>query len=308
VFAQETEQVVAAQALFDQAKALMNAGNFADACPKLEESQRLDPSSGTLINLAECYERTGKLASAWATFLDAEVAARSSGNAARQEVAHARAFALEPRLPRIAIQVAKPDIPGLEIRRGHAVVGAPQWGVPIPLDPGEHVISASAPGHVPWSTRIVAREAAPAVTIAVPALEPHAKASAPVGAAARPLDRHEPAPAEAGLGTQRTLALVAGGVGVIGVVVGSVFGLKSMSSRNDADPYCDEDSRCWDHRAYDAAEDAVTAGNLSTLGFLVGGLGLAGGAVLWFTAPSTTATESAALGVGPASMRVKVAF
>jgi hypothetical protein len=300
---------VAAQALFDQAKSLMNAGNFAEACPKLEESQRLDPSSGTLINLAECYERTGRLASAWATFLDAEVSARSGGNAPRQEVAHARARALEPRLPRIVVQVAKPDIPGLEIRRGHTVVGTPQWGVPIPVDPGEHVIKAAAPGHRPWSARVVAREGAPAVTISIPGLERDASSPANVArAGTAPGEReHEPARASHGLGTQRTLALVAGGVGVAGVVVGAVFGLKSMSARDDADPYCDEDARCWDHRGYDAAEDAVSAGNLSTLGFLVGGVGLAGGAVLWFTSPSTSA-ESAAVGVGPGSLKVRVAF
>jgi hypothetical protein len=98
-------------------------------------------------------------------------------------------------------------------------------------------------------------------------------------------------------------------LGVVGVVVGSVFGFKSMSAHDDADPYCDDDGRCWDTRGYDAAEDAVSAGNLSTLGFLVGGLGLAGGAVLWFTAPSSsTAESSATLGVGPGSVKVKVAF
>src|SRR3954467_7016553 len=58
----------AAQSLFDQGRSLMTKGQYAQACPKLAESQRLDPGLGTQFNLADCYEHLGQTASAWAGF------------------------------------------------------------------------------------------------------------------------------------------------------------------------------------------------------------------------------------------------
>ncbi len=71
-----------AQDLFDRAMALTKQGNFVEACPKLEESQKLDAQIGTLYYLADCQEHTGKLASAWANFTDAADRAESAGKAA----------------------------------------------------------------------------------------------------------------------------------------------------------------------------------------------------------------------------------
>src|SRR5882757_3842955 len=83
-----------AQALFDQAKKLIADGHASEACPKLEESQRLEPRSGTLINLASCYEQTGRLASAWSKYIEAATSAKASGNSAREAVARQHAAAL----------------------------------------------------------------------------------------------------------------------------------------------------------------------------------------------------------------------
>lgn len=96
---------VAAQALFDDGKRLMAAGKIAEACPKFEESQRRDPGSGTLLNLATCYEKSGRLALAWSTYLEAASAAHAAGNAERESTARELAGALEPRLSKIAVRV-----------------------------------------------------------------------------------------------------------------------------------------------------------------------------------------------------------
>jgi hypothetical protein len=298
--AQPSSQSAAAQALFDEAKALMKAGQYPAACAKFEESQRLDPGSGTLINLADCYEQSGRLASAWSTFLDAAAGARASGNAPREQVARERATALESRLPRIVIAVPASPPAGLEIRRDDLLVGAPQWGLSIPLDPGEHTISAAAPGRQRWTTRVVVREGAAPLAIAVPDL-------ALDNAVASEVPKFEHT--SAGLGTQRTVALVAGGVGVIGLVVGSVYGLKSMSKNSDADRTCTEDRQCKDPRDFQAAEEAITAGNVSTAAFIVGGAGLAAAGVLWFTASaSEPGVSRTALGFGLSEVKLRTTW
>jgi hypothetical protein len=74
--AQTSSDKAAAQALFDAGKRLLSERKYAEACPKLAESQRLDPAPGTLMNLADCYEKAGLTASAWATWLEAAAAMR----------------------------------------------------------------------------------------------------------------------------------------------------------------------------------------------------------------------------------------
>jgi tetratricopeptide (TPR) repeat protein len=129
---------LAAQALFERAKKLMAEGHAAEACPKFEESQRLDPGSGTLINLARCYEQMGRLASAWNGYLEAASAAKASGNGQREKEARKRADAIRPRIANLVINVA-PEAQataGLEVSRDGEPIGKAQWGVPIPADEG----------------------------------------------------------------------------------------------------------------------------------------------------------------------------
>jgi thioredoxin-like negative regulator of GroEL len=94
----------AAEALFNQGRDLMTAGKFVEACPKFEASQQLDPGLGTMLNLAECYEKTGRTASAWAEYREAIPLARAAGSKARQDLAVERAKALEERLSTLTIR------------------------------------------------------------------------------------------------------------------------------------------------------------------------------------------------------------
>ena len=77
----------AAEALFNEGRSLVAGGHYSDACPKFEASQQLDPGLGTLLNLAECYEKLGKTASAWAEYREAIPLARASGSKVRQDLA-----------------------------------------------------------------------------------------------------------------------------------------------------------------------------------------------------------------------------
>lgn len=301
----------AAQALFDQAKKLLKEGKAAEACPKLEESQRLDPGSGTLINLARCYEQTDRVASAWNKYLEAAAAAAASGNLQREKEARARAATLRPSVSELVIEVSPEAkaVSGLEITRDGELVGAAQWGVALPTDAGEHRVTASAPGRETWQSVVVVKGPGGKFAVTVPVLaQPGASAPVapvPTGEPAAPIDTAPVASKGGGLGTPRTIALVAGGVGVAGVVVGSIFGLKSKSDHDEAEKYCDG-NQCTDARGVTAGDSAHSAGNVSTIAMIVGGVGLAAGVTLWFTAPKASTT--AALSVAPGSVQLRGSF
>ena len=150
------EEKIAAEALFDEGKKLLSDGQLAPACEKLEQSQRIDPAVGTLLYLAECFEKSGRTASAWATFREASSAARASGQADRARIGQDRAARLEARLVRLTIKVDNENsaIEGFQLKRRGESVPKAVWGVPVPVNPGEQVIEASAPGYQPFSQRV----------------------------------------------------------------------------------------------------------------------------------------------------------
>ncbi len=281
------DAAASAEALFQDAKRLSEAGDYAHACPKLEESQRLDPGMGTLFRLADCYEHVGRTASAWAAFREVAASAKNANQQARAEDAKKRADALEPNLARCEIKVAQPDTPGLVVKRGNVDVGRATWNAPLPVDPGEVVVTASAPGRKP--VRLTAQAAPRTVAqIEVPALEvlpPSEAKQNEEGLTPRVRDRTE---GEEGR-TQRMVALGVGGAGAVGLVVGSIFGIVSIGKKSDADGHCDAANVC-DDEGLGLRKDAISAGNVSTVAFVVGGVLVAGGAALWFTAPKRAST------------------
>jgi serine/threonine-protein kinase len=319
--AQTAANSAAAQALFDRGKALMNAGRAAEACPQFEESQRLDPGSGTLINLALCYEQTGRTASAWTTYREAAAAAQTAGNVEREKGARQRAAALAPRVSKLVIDVpSESRLPGLVVTRDGVEVGTAQWGVPIPTDKGSHEFLARAPGHVDWHTTVELADGGATQTIEVPKL---VEAAAPGPEPVTPVPVATPvvAPAAAsvqepranespatssssGLGGQRTAALVVGGVGVAGLAVGTVFGVIAIWDKHIADQACDG-TACTSSGGVTAGKDAQSAANVSTVAMIVGAVGVAGGTILWLTAPHRT---PAAVGIGPSGIAVRGSF
>jgi hypothetical protein len=296
-------EIAAAEALFDQGKKLMASHRYVEACPAFEESQRLDAALGTLLNLADCREKEGHSAAAWSRFLEAAAMAQAAGHRDAERVARDRAAALARRLPKVVIDV-KANAAGLEIKRDGVLVAAAQWGTPIPVDPGPTRLTASAPDRRTWETTIVGGAEGTTASIAIPELEQAgdpSQAPAPVVAAAAagsPPNRSETPPA---MSTTRRLAIVSGGVGVAGLLVGTIFGLQSIARHDEAGAHCDGPS-CRDAEGLSLKADARRAGNVSTVAFAVGALGLAGGALLWLTPGSPSATQ---LGLGPATIGVR---
>lgn len=306
-----TNRNVDAEALFDQAVELMKAHRYGDACPKLEESQRMDPGIGTMLWLGECYEKTGRTASAWAQFRDAaDMAARNVDD--RAQVARERAARLAPSLVKLVLDVPpEARVAGLEIQRDGIVVGQPEWGTEIPIDPGDHVVHVAAPGYKAYETRFTLTEAGRSHHVAVPPLvrEPEGATPAPpvpvptTNGATPPTTSPTTTPTTTTTTTggqkldgARVGALVLGGVGVIGVGIGSYFGLTAMSHLHDADPHCNAANQC-DAVGLAARHDAVSNATISTIAFAAGGAALVGAAVLWFAIPRARESDGAAVGV-----------
>ncbi len=304
---------VAAQALFDQAKKAMAAHNYAEACPKLEESLRLQSALGTLLNLAQCYEFEGKLASAWSKYLEVSSKARAAGQAERARIGRDRAAALAPKLSNLAVDVPPGNHPdGLEIRRDDTLVGAPEWGVLIPADAGLHTIEAKAPGRKSWSQTITLSDGAATARVTVPDLpplpvEPAAPPAPPAVASAHP-DEAPPSTREGGSGSAlRVVAFGTGVAGLAGLGVGTVFGLLSMSNHDTAQRQCPAQKPTFCTPAGSQSwTDAVNDGNISTLAFIVGGAAAALGVTLWLVAPAPTEPSApvARLSVGPGSLGI----
>lgn len=284
--AQVGQDVATAQALFDEGKRLMEAKSFAEACPKLVESQRLDPGGGTLYAIALCHEAEGKTATAWADYNVASAEARKTGRKDREEAATAKQKELEPKLTKMRIVVdAKTKAPGLALARDGAVMGDAQWGVPLPVDPGEHTFVAKAPGKIDWESTVVLRGEGKTIDVVVPPLTDAPKPPPPP-AAEIPVEKPQPAPPPPS--AQKTWAVVIGAAGLLGVGVGTYFGVSAFSSWSDAEKAC-PNKQCPNQNARatgtEAASSAGTAADLSTVLVAVGAGALVAGVVLWITAP-----------------------
>jgi hypothetical protein len=278
--AQDASSKAAAEALFRDGRALYDQGRYPEACAKFAESQRLDPAPGTLLNLAGCYEKNGQTASAWVTFKEAVSAAHVKGRADWEDLARQRAAALEPTLSHLTITVTAPA-EGLVVKRDGAEVGRAEWGTAIPVDPGTHVVEATAPHRQPLRQSVDVGASGASASITVPEL------AADVGAGTGGT------PARPG-STQRTVGLAIAGVGLAGVVVGSAFGFVAMGKENDAlNNHCSGNQFC-DPQGLQLGDDAKSAATVSTIGFAVGAAAMAGGLVLYFTAPKAESTVAPA--------------
>jgi hypothetical protein len=258
----------AAQVLFDEGRELMEQGRAADACPRFEESERLEPGLGTRFHLAACYEALGKLASAHALFLSVAAEAASRSQPAREKVARERAQAVEPRLARLTIEVPFSPSPALRITRDGAAVGTAQWGLPVPVDPGVHHVDASAPGYESWSTDVeVPRE--PGVTrVNVP-----------------PLAERRPAFFEP---LSRKLGLAALGVGAGTIALGSVFVAQAISKKNASDRAGCSERDCRSQTGLSLRREALQAGDRATWAMGIGLVGLGAAAALFWVLPPSS--------------------
>jgi hypothetical protein len=269
-----TENRAVAEMLFFTARGMMEAGRYSEACTKLAESYRLDPAAGTLLNLAVCHEKEGKVASAWGEFRQAMADARKAGRADREELAKDHVSSVEPELPFLAIEVpAAVRVPGLEIKRNGVAMQQAAWATELPVDPGNVEVVVSAPGYKPRTQTIaIARKQHLSMTI----------------------ERLELAPVEAPPPVfwtgKRKAGLAIGLVGVAAATVGGITGAMAINKKSESDDACptfDGELRC-SQAGVDAMSQAKTYAVISDVGIVLGAAGIGVGAFLFFTGGAKT--------------------
>jgi hypothetical protein len=280
------QDVAAAEALFDRGLRAMEAGDFATGCPAIEESYRLDPRPGTLFTLAECENKRGRTATAATRYEDylgffARLPAdQQMKQGDRAQVAASQRDRLRAVSPKLTLSVTPSAGAGAVLTRDGVVLARPSWGIPLPVDPGEHLLRLEVAGHEPSEQRIrIAEGESKVIELAPGASNPSAPPPGAVGEATPPPTER----ADRGLTGVQAAGLVVGGIGVVGLAVGAVFGLVTLGHANEAEAACPAGplAGCADSAAANQAVDAATTpGAVSTIGFAAGGALLVGGVIM----------------------------
>jgi hypothetical protein len=305
-WAQDAAGKAAAEQMFQEGRRLMQETRYEEAIAKFQASFELDPGSGAQGNIALCYERMGKLASAWGHYRETAARAKREGNAERARVALQRATALEPRLPRLRIRLStqhKVDLPAdLAIERNGMPVPEALLDTAVYVDPGQYRVVATAPGRSPFSATVrlgVAEERTVEIPVLAPVAEPATRTST------SPADDRNPGVpltgattpgAEPGRG-RRVAGLITGGAGLAVLAVGIGVGANATALWDEAfeSGACNAMTLMCTPDGQAQTDDARTRARASNVLFGAGVVAIAAGAILYFTAPRASSQRAARL-------------
>jgi hypothetical protein len=275
----------AAEELFLRGKEAMTHQDYARACKFFEDSYKLDPAMGTLLNLAVCHRDSGHASTAWGEFkqLEGQALRASPPQLDRAKVAREQADALYPRVSRIKVLVLPSvRVPGIEVQVDGRVQAESLWDIGVPADPGTHAIKATAPGKLPFEKIIKIDDERMTTSVQVLPLR-----NAPPGMIANANEKRSgPTLVEAEDAASSRAQRVAGYVVVAGggaaLITGAVFGVLAAGASSDA-AKCAPDRRCLSsnrqelndaNTAFDRANIyANVAHILVPLGLIAGGIG-----------------------------------
>jgi hypothetical protein len=304
-------QSAEAEMLFREGRRLVKAGKLEAGCDKIEASEKLESSVGTLLNLGDCREKAGRYASAWAAFKKAESTAKvRGGDEKRRNEASKRALALESKLSQLVIMVPG-RVSGLVVKRDDEVIDPAMWNTPLPLDPETYTIVAEAPGYKPWRTEVNVGTRLRRVVVTVPTLE---RAPTPIPA---PSDKLAPTelptvvPPVTVVEKRSSPSMwtasrkVAIGVGVLGLAAagtGVYFGMRSKDLEDRANEVC-PGTICDDPNALDDNDRAQDYARNANILYVAGGALVAASAVIWIVGgPDQEVRVSPTLGSGGAGV------
>jgi hypothetical protein len=296
------ERVAAARALFEEARRLVEAGKLPEACAKFAASNEQLPKIQTLLNLADCYEKNRQTASAWASYNDAIALGRRQGRPEYEEFAKKKTAELEPQLVHMTVTVpAEARVPGLAVERDGVRLSEGAWGTPVPVDPGTHVLRASAPKKLPWVSEI---EVAPdkSITVTIPALE---DAAAEVGEPPQIIEKVVVQPSF--WSPLRVTGVAVASAGIAAVIVGAILGGVAKSTYDAAKELCRGATIGCPAEAVAKSDNAYTFAGVSTGLFVGGAVAAVGGAALFFAAPNPAPKRGLARlwpVVGPGSLGI----
>jgi serine/threonine-protein kinase len=295
-FGQSAADDARADTLFKAARQLRDGGQLGEACPMFAESKRLSPGVGVALYLADCYERSGRTASAWAQFQDAENLARQRGDEKRTLLAHQRALALEPKLCRLTVAAPAGPHEGWQVLVDGSPLAPALFNVAVAVDPGVHSVTVSAPGQPPRTIQASVGSASPSALVSIADVQgvTAGASGAAAASAATPAASASPAAApvatppvvtDSGPGAGRIWAeVLLAGVGLAGVGLGTAWVVKRNDLVSNGGP-CDTTHN----------EDMTSTA--AAIAYSGGGAALVGALVLYLTTPSH-ATQ-AAWGVAP---------
>ncbi len=272
----------AAEQLFEAGRAAMERQDYATACQRFRESQKLDPAAGTLINLAECLDREGLVASSWQAWKEARDSLRTGDE--RLGVVDKKLAATAARLPKLELRLAEGAPAGTVVTRDGLTLGPASLSLALPVDPGSHKIAVTAPGHAPREYTVAIAEAeTQTLTLETGAVEqPATEAAKPPEAAPATAASASNAPppatardAEAG-DSRRTWGWVSLSVGGAGLVVAGTTGLLALGKKHTMDSECTKSGSAL--LCSDAGVDAAHSGktfaivaNVSAVVAVIGG-------------------------------------
>jgi hypothetical protein len=239
-----TSERAIAEQLFERGRAQLDVNEVSAACESFAESQRLDPGTGTILNLAACHRREGKLASAWVEFRDAVAALHRENRPDRLRYALDQLAEIRPKLAFLTIMVPESPL-------GHAPVvrldgrelGPAAWSVAIPIDPGWHEAVAQSAGGGPWRATVNVHDGEQRV-VSIPL---HV---ASTGIAVRDKEDAGPVPVvpdraatDSRAGDlaprgRRVAGVVLGGLGLAALGVGAYFGVRAASLWGERNDHC----------------------------------------------------------------------
>lgn len=297
-----------ADRLFREGRELMDAKDFARACPRFAESQRVDPNTATLLNLAHCYERGGQLTRSWVTYRAAATLARSQGRRDRLETALARAGDVARGHATLRIIVTEP-VPVPTVELDGIALPPPELGVPVPVESGEHRVAATAAGKRPWKQAVTV-DAKGSVEVRVPALldlpapAPTAGVS-PASVAPQPqrLPQAPVAPLTRWWSTQRTVGFTLAAVGGLAAGAGGVLGGVTLGMTDDIDAECPSRTACT-ARGVELNDRAHRFATASTALLVIGGALTGAGLTVMLTGDDELVTVAGRAGPQTASVEL----